>query len=184
ADAQIALNNAPEQLRVAALIGKAFSEIDDDRITSKFTAGHSLGGGEAQAAGVAGGLKVVTFESPGVRNEIEQLVANGTIVLPEGTTLDSYIHERSIINISKDASLVSGSPLTSDHLGRQVELPLSFMEKVQLGATTVLGAIFGGPGGAAFGWFVGNATVVHGIGDIQMMGIPVFGDDIGDVRFD
>lgn len=75
ADWDIANNVPPEQMEKAYDIGKAFTEIARDMGFEAYTTGHSLGGALAQAASAAGGINAVTYDAPGVRNELKAVLS-------------------------------------------------------------------------------------------------------------
>ncbi len=72
-DFQLGLNKVPSQFESAIKLGEAASTVYGDSIS---VTGHSLGGGLAQAAGLAGGLKTTAFDPAGINPAIVQILGD------------------------------------------------------------------------------------------------------------
>lgn len=161
---------------MAGALTRAFADVARLSGLEPYATGHSLGGAEAQVGAAAAGIRVVTFDSPGVRNEIDALAArNGW--------MNSQQTADSVENFYRPFSIVSQSALTSDQVGRQIEVPLSSDESSKLSATggLALGGAYtgnllvGGLGVAGYLYF--NFMEVHSLDkfDVQGFGEPQFG---------
>ena len=126
-----------------------------------------ISGAEGQAAAVAGDMNSVTFEAPGSADEIGEIMAG------RGEDFDPASTQDQIINITRDTSLVSGSPLTIDQLGTEIETPLTPAE--YLNHALLSNPLINPFGGLV--WVVQNLFTVHSLDNINVPeGVPTFGD--------
>lgn len=176
ADSSIEDGDEPSTFDTVRALANAIVNLVGSSGIDVFFTGHSLGGAYAQVASIETGKKAVTFEAPGIADEIGE---------------DNGDYSNSIINVSNDWSAVTDHDLTMDHVGQNITLTLT-TQKQNLITDLIYNANNDNTiedlllddylplGNSATGWIFDSHTLENGnyLGLVNGLGTPDFNSNL------